>query len=84
MLQLEKVPVHPWLTQIKEFAHDDLKRIGLEVNQDKQEFVFWARQKSLATPARGTLTGLTLGGLICGIDSLISLWQGSQQKLKLP
>jgi hypothetical protein len=29
------------LAQIKEFAHDGLKRIGLEVNQDKQESIFW-------------------------------------------
>jgi hypothetical protein len=75
--------VHPWLTQVKEFAHDDLKGIGLEVNQDKQELVFWPMQASLATPASGTLTGLTLGGLVCGIESLISPWKGSQQKLKL-
>jgi hypothetical protein len=75
--------VHLRLTQIKEFAHDDLKRIGLEVNQDKQEFIFWPMQASLATPASETLTGLTLGSLVYGIESLIRPWKGSQQKLKL-
>src|SRR5207248_2592137 len=75
--------VHPRLTQLKEFAHDGLKGIGLEVNQNEQEFVFWLMQASLATTARGTLTGLPLGGLACGIESLISPWKGSQQASKL-
>ena len=75
--------VHPRLTQLKEFAHDGLKGIGLEVNQDKQELVFRPLQAPLATTTRGTLTGLPLGGLACGIESLISPWEGTQQKLKL-
>ena len=75
--------VHPGLTQIKEFAHDGLEGIGLEVNQDKQEFIFGPMQASLATPARGPLTGLTLGGSVCGVEPLISPWEGRQQALKL-
>ena len=75
--------VHLRLTQIKEFAHDDLKGISLEVDQDKQEFIFEPMQESLATPASGTLTGLARSGLVCGIESLISPWKGSQQNLKL-
>ena len=75
--------VHPRLTQPKEFAHDSLKGIGLEVNQEKQEFVFWPPQEPLATTTRGTLTGLPLGGSACGRESLISPWKGTQQKLKL-
>ena len=75
--------VHLRLTQVKEFAHDGLKRIGLEVNQDKQELIFGPMQEPLAAPASGTLTGLTLGGLVCGIESLIGPWKGGQQKLKL-
>jgi hypothetical protein len=60
-----------------------LKGRGLKVNQDKQEFIFWLLQESLASPARGTLTGVPLGGLVGGIESLVSPWKGSQQKLKL-
>ena len=75
--------VHLGLTQAKEFAHDGLKRIGLEVDQDKQELIFGPMQESLATPANGTWTGLTLGGLARRIESLIGPWKGSQQKLKL-
>jgi hypothetical protein len=74
--------VHPRRTQPKEFAHDRLKGIGLEVNQDKQEVVFGPPQEPLATTTRGTLTGLPLGGLACGIGSLISPWKGTQQNLK--
>jgi hypothetical protein len=75
--------VHPWLTQSKEFAHDGLKGIGLEVNQDEQELLFWPRQDPLATPASGPLTGLTRRGLVGGIDSLISPREGGQQPSKL-
>jgi hypothetical protein len=75
--------VHLRLTQIKEFAQDGLNRIGLEVNQDKQEFIFWPMQESLATTASGTLTGLPLGSLLGGIELLIRPWKGSQQNLKL-
>ena len=55
--------IHLRLTQAKEFAHDDLKRIGLEVDQDKQELIFGSMQESFATPASGTLAGLALDGL---------------------
>src|SRR5262249_11962298 len=54
--------VHPRLTQPKEFAHDSLKGIGLEVDQDKQELVFWPMQARLATTTRGALSGLPLDG----------------------
>ena len=75
--------VHLRLTQVKEFAHDDLKGIGLEVDQDKQELIFGPLQEPLATPASRTLAGLAFGGLVCGIESLIGPWKGSQQKLEL-
>jgi hypothetical protein len=75
--------VHPRLTQPKEFAHDSLKGIGLEVDQDKQEFVFWPMQAPLATTTRGALSGLPLDGSARGIESLISPREGTQQKLKL-
>jgi hypothetical protein len=52
--------VHLRLTQVKEFAHDGLKGIGLEVNQDKQELVFGPMQEPLAAPANRTSPGLTL------------------------
>jgi hypothetical protein len=75
--------VHLRLTQAKEFAHDGLKGIGLEVNKDKQELIFGPMQEPLAAPAHRTAPGLTLGGLAGRIDSLISPWKGRQQTLKL-
>ena len=42
--------VHLRLTQSEEFAHDDLKGIGLEVDQDKQQLLFRRVQRPLAPP----------------------------------
>ena len=75
--------VHLRLAQTKELAHDNLKGISLEVNQNKQELIFWPMQEPLAPPASGTLTGLTFTGLVCRIESLIGLRKDRQQKLKL-
>ena len=75
--------VHLGLTQAKEFAHDGLKGIGLEVDQDKQELIFGPMQEPLAAPAKGTSPGLTLGGSAGRIDLLIGPWKGRQQTLKL-
>ena len=75
--------VHLRLAQAKEFAHDGLERIGLEVNQDKQEFIFWPMQEPLAAPAIVPLAGLTFGGLVCGIEMQRCRWKGNQQKLEL-
>jgi hypothetical protein len=87
LLEDRQEPMNPMvdlgLTQAKEFAHDGLKGIGLEVNQDKQELIFGPMQESLAAPAKGTSPGLTLGGLAGRIDSLIGPWKGRQQTLKL-
>jgi hypothetical protein len=65
--------VHSRLTQVKEFAHDGLKGIGLEVNQDQQELVFGPMQGPLAAPADRTSPGLALSGLARRIDSLYRL-----------
>src|SRR5690349_13232612 len=70
-------------TQAKEFAHDGLKRIGLEVDQQKQELILGLLQAPLATPANSTLAGLAFGGLGCGVELLIRLGKGSQQALEL-
>src|SRR4051794_23847106 len=71
------------LTQVKEFAHDGLKGISLEVDQDKQELIFGSRQEPLAAPANRTSPGLTLGGLACRMDSLMGPWKGCQQTFNL-
>jgi hypothetical protein len=60
-----------------------LKRIGLEVDQKKQELVLGLLQSSLATCANRTLSRLAFGGLVCGLVSLIRLGKGSQQTLEL-
>jgi hypothetical protein len=75
--------VHLGLTQAKGFAHDGLKGIGLEVDQDKEELVFGPMQQPLAAPAKGTSPGSTRGGSAGRIDSLIGPWKGRQQTLEL-
>jgi hypothetical protein len=71
------------LTQIKEFAQDDLQRISLEVDQDEQELLLGSMQESLATPARSPLAGLAFDSLVRRIQSLIGPGEGRQQQLKL-
>src|SRR5436305_11597770 len=60
--------IHLGRTQVKEFTHDGLKRIGLEVDQQKQELILGLLQAPLATPANSTLAGLAFGGLGCGVE----------------
>src|SRR5437870_1542445 len=75
--------IHLGRTQVKEFAHDCLKRIGLEVDQKKQELVLGLLQTPLATSANSTLSRLAVGGLVCGVELLIRLGKGSLQTLEL-
>ena len=75
--------IHLGRTQVKEFAHNRLKRIGLEVDQKKQELILGLLQSSLATCANRTLSRLAFGGLVCGVELLIRPWKGSQQQLEL-
>ena len=75
--------VHARLTQAKEFAHDDLKGISLEVDQEEQQLIFRPMQDSLAASASGPLAGSICSGLVLGIQSLIGRREGGQQKLKL-
>src|SRR5262245_57781341 len=75
--------VHLGRTQAKEFAHDCLKRIGLEVDQKKQELILGLLQAPLATCANRTLSRLAFGGLVGGVVVLIRLGKGSQQTLEL-
>jgi hypothetical protein len=87
LLEDRQKPMNPMvdlgLTQAREFAHDGLKGIGLEIDPDKQELIFGPMQGPLAAPARRTSAGLTLGGLAGRIDSLRGKWKGRQQTLKL-
>jgi hypothetical protein len=75
--------IHLGRTQVKEFAHDCLQRIGLEVDQQKQELILGLLQPPFATAANGTLAGLACGGLVGGVEPLICLGKGSQQALEL-
>jgi hypothetical protein len=70
--------IHLGLTEVKEFAHDRLERIGLEVDQKKQELVLGLLQSPLATPASVPLAGLAVGGSVGGVELLIRLGKGSQ------
>ena len=47
------------LAQLEKFAHEGLQRIGLEVDQQEQEFLLGRMQGSFAAPASQPLTGLT-------------------------
>src|SRR4051812_28696015 len=71
------------LTQIEEFAHDDLQRVSLEVDQDEQELLLGSMQESLATPTTSPLAGLAFDGLVRKIQSLIGPGESRQQQLKL-
>src|SRR5438105_8732350 len=75
--------IHLRQTQVKQFAHDRLERIGLEVDQKKQELILGLLPSPFATPANRTLARLAFGGLVGGVELLIRPWKGSQQKLEL-
>jgi hypothetical protein len=60
--------IHPGQTQVEEFGHDRLERIGLEVDQQKQELILGLLQSPFATPTNSTLARLAFGGLVCGVD----------------
>jgi hypothetical protein len=75
--------VHPRLTEAEEFAHKDLQGIRLEIDEEKQEFLFRGMQSALASSTGRPLAGLACQGLVRGIQSLIGPREGGQQKLKL-
>src|SRR5579871_1286 len=75
--------IHPGLTQVNEFAHDGWQRVGLEVDQQKQELILGLRQPPCATAASRTLAGLACGGSVGGVELLIRPCKGSQQALEL-
>src|SRR3954453_12224162 len=75
--------IHLGRAQVKEFAQDCLKRIGLEVDQKEQELILGLLQSPFATAAHRTLPRLAFGGLVCGVELLIRLGKGSQQTLEL-
>src|SRR5437764_8102825 len=75
--------IHLGRAQVKEFAQDGLKRIGLEVDQKEQELVLGLLQSPFATAAHRTLSRLAFGGLVCWIALLIRLGKGGQQALEL-
>jgi hypothetical protein len=52
--------VHTRLTQAKEFAHEDLERIRLEIDQEEEYLLLGAMQDSLAASA-----GAPLAGSVC-------------------
>src|SRR3954467_5113209 len=78
-LQDRQQPMDPMirlrLAQVKEFAQDDLQRIGLEVDQYEQGFLLRSMQESLAPSAGRTLAGLAGNGLVGRIQSLIEARQ---------
>src|SRR6266567_2342611 len=82
-LQDRQQPLNPMirlgLTQAKEFADDDLQRVGLEVGQDEQELLLGPMQQPLPTTARRTLAGLAFDGLARWVQPLIGPGESRQQ-----
>jgi len=76
--------VHTRLTQAEEFGHDSLQRIGLEVNQQKQQLLLRAMQCSFAPSANEPPARFPGYGLVQGIPTFIGLCERGQQALELP
>src|SRR5258708_2343057 len=80
-------PVNPkvrsLLTQIEEFAHEDLQGISLEIDENKQQFLFRAMQYAMAASSRKPLAGAACKGLLRGKKRLIGTCEGRQEPLKL-
>src|SRR5262245_5710757 len=75
--------VHRRLAQTEEFGHDDLQRIGLEVDEEEQQLLFRRMQSSLASGTRGPLAGLASQGPVRGIQQFIGPCEGRQEMVKL-
>src|SRR5947209_20469499 len=75
--------VHSLLTQLKEFTHEDLQRIRLEIDQQEQQLLFWEMQYTMTTSARKPLAGTASQRLMRGVQPIIGATEGCQENLKL-
>jgi hypothetical protein len=75
--------IYPGRTQVKEFGHNCLQRVGREVDQQQQELIRGLLQAPFATATNSTLSRRACSGLVCGVVLLICLGKGSQQTLEL-
>jgi hypothetical protein len=75
--------VHRRLTQTEEFGHDDLQGVGLEVDEDEQQFLFRAMQSPLTSPTSGALPGFASHCTVRGVERLVGPCEGGQEQVKL-
>ena len=75
--------VHGRLTQTEEFPHDDLQRISLEIDEEKQQLLLGGMKCPPASSASRPLAGSACRGPVSGIQSLIRASEGGQQEPKL-
>ncbi len=76
--------VHPRLAQRKEFPQERLQGVGLEIDQQEQQFLFRRVEYTFAATAREPVPGLARQGLVGTVEPLIGLREGGQQELKFP
>jgi hypothetical protein len=75
--------VHPRLTQAKEFGHDDLEGVGLEVDQQEQQLLGGRGQGACPARAGEALARASGRGLVKGIKTLAGLSEGRPEEVKL-
>ena len=63
----------------EELPQHDLKWVGLEVDQQEQEFVLAGRQDTVPPCSEPALPRLTVGGLIKRVDTIVSPLESRQE-----
>lgn len=71
------------LAQAEEFTEDDLQGVGLQVDQDEQQFLSRAGKGTMPSTTDEALTRLAVHRLIDRVQSFPSTAEGSQQRFKL-
>jgi hypothetical protein len=71
------------LAQAEEFTQDDLQGIGLQVDQDEQQFLFRAGEGTVPSTPDKALTRLAVHSLIDRVQLVPSTAEGCQQQFKL-
>ena len=68
--------------QAEEFRHEHLQRVGLEIDQEEQEFLFRASQHSRPSGSGGALAGPACHGPVGGVQVFVGPGKGRQQEFK--
>src|SRR3954451_21466064 len=74
--------VDPRRAQAEEFRQDDLQGIGLEGDQEEQEFLSRARKHSPPSGSGGALTGTARQGPVWRVQAFVGAAEGRQQLFK--